>query len=155
MNALELAAILAARPEIASVIQRLAEPAPTAIRQPSDAVAAFVSLLGARETEALAVVALDRKNRIIDSAILTTGSDAATVVDVRQILRWTLTRSRPAAAFMIAHNHPSGDPEPSTEDYTATRAVRKAADAVGLSFLDHLVVTDGGGYTSLAARGAV
>jgi enoyl-CoA hydratase/carnithine racemase len=46
------------------------------------------------------------------------------------------------ASFAVAHNHPSGDPTPSIPDRQATARLREAAEAVGLRFLDHVVVTD-------------
>ena len=91
---------------------------------------------------------------MIDVGVLTTGTDAVTLVESRQILRWVLTRRRPAHAFVLAHNHPSGDPTPSHEDLLCTRAVRDAGRVVGLILLDHVVVTDDG-FTSIAAQGGL
>lgn len=146
---------LRAHPELANTVLLLVAEPPTRVTTPSEALALFRPLLAGRETEALAVAALDRRLRVIDCAILTTGSDTWTVVDPRQVLRWALTRARPAHAIILAHNHPSGDPEPSAEDRAVTRRVADAARAVGLVFQDHLVVTDAGEYVSLAIRGEV
>jgi DNA repair protein RadC len=59
-----------------------------------------------------------------------------------------------AAGVIVAHNHPSGDPEPSPEDLAVTRRLREAGDLLGIELLDHLVVAERG-YVSLKARGAV
>ncbi|NCY03783.1 MAG: hypothetical protein EBX36_12975, partial [Planctomycetia bacterium] len=70
--------------------------------------------------------------------------------------RWALTRARPAAGIILAHNHPSGDPTPSSQDYEVTRRVVDAGRVLGLPLLDHLVVTDDQSrWESLAARGVI
>lgn len=109
---------------------------------PDAALDVIYPLLAGREEEALVVIAVDRLVRFIDSTVLTIGSSAHTVVDPAQILRWVLTRAQPAHGFVIAHNHPSGDPTPSAQDREVTSRVAAAADAVDLRFLDHLVVTN-------------
>lgn len=103
------------------------------------------------ESERLVVVALDRKGRVLEAAVMTIGSSCATIVDRRQILRWALLKD--ATSIVLAHNHPSGDPEPSVEDQLATRQVVKACEAVGLKLLDHVIVADGGLFTSMLERG--
>ena len=57
-----------------------------------------------------------------------------------------------AAAVIIAHGHPSGNPEPSREDIQITRQLAQAGKIMGVHLLDHLIITDHG-YTSLAERG--
>lgn len=109
-------------------------------------------LLAGRETEALACVALDQRGRVIDSAVLSEGSHRYTVVDPVQVLRWVLTRSRPPATFIVAHNHPSGDPSPSSQDDAVTHKLKRAADTVGVKLTDHIIVGSGTMY-SYAAHG--
>jgi DNA repair protein RadC len=53
-------------------------------------------------------------------------------------------------SFVLAHNHPSGDPKPSADDLTLTRYLLKACEMVGLHFLDHLIVTNGPDWVSLS-----
>lgn len=100
----------------------------------------FWPLLGAWEEERCAVVAVDNHNRLIDATILTMGSHRLVVIDVPHVLRWVLTRKRPAAGFAIGHNHPDGNPAPSKEDREITKLLQKGADAVGLDFIDHMIV---------------
>ncbi len=100
--------------------------------------------------EELHALYLDRRLRPICRRVLTVGNDAHTVVDCRQILKVAIEVG--ASALVLAHNHPSGDPEPSPDDILVTRAVAEAADVLGVSFLDHLVV-GGGRWVSLAERG--
>ena len=104
-------------------------------------------MLAYRETEALVVIALDQQTRVIEAAILSEGSHRLTVVDSIQVLRWVLTRNRPASRFAMAHCHPSGSTMPSAQDDEVTKAVRKAADAVGLPLIDHLIVGSGAIYS--------
>ena len=109
--------------------------------QPEDAVSIVYPLIGVSDVERLAVVALSARNRVIDAEVLTVGSHGYTVVDPRQILRWALTRKRPCAGIVVAHNHPSGDPMPSSQDVDVTRRLRRACEVVGVTLVDHVVVT--------------
>ena len=152
-----IAARLSSDPELAARVALLCEPAPSGIvlDSPRAIYDVLTSLIGGRETEAVAVVALNSRNKLVDSALLTMGTDTAAMVDTRQILRWCLTRRRPVSAFVLAHNHPSGDPSPSMEDNRVTAAVKRAADVVGLRMLDHVVYCDGGAFYSYAGKGAL
>ena len=66
-------------------------------------------------------------------------------VYVRHIIERALAHK--ASGFLLAHNHPSGDPAPSVHDRELTRAVKAAADAVGIRFLDHLIIGDTAHYS--------
>lgn len=133
----------------------LAEPKATAlVRHPEDAYTVLGPMLHGREVECLAVLALDRRNRALESAILTVGCDDHTIVEPRTILRWALRTRLPCRAIVVAHNHPSGDPTPSREDIEVTARLAQACAVVGISLLDHLVVTDDG-FRSLADLGAL
>lgn len=102
--------------------------------------------------EELHALYLDRRHRPVGLRHLTRGSDAFTVVDPRQI--YAVAVRLGAAAVILAHNHPSGDPTPSQLDREVTRRVAKAGSTLGIPLLDHLVVaTDG--WRSLAELGDV
>ena len=103
--------------------------------------------------ERCVVVAMDSRMRVIDSCVLTVGTDRITIMDAKQILRWVLTREKPASGFIVAHNHPSGDPEPSREDKTVTVRMVKAATVVGMTCFDHIILGNGGKYTSMRSEG--
>jgi DNA repair protein RadC len=107
------------------------------------------------EDERIVAVAFDRRRRIVDTAVLTIGSSAFTVVDSRQIFRWALTRSIVAAAVAIAHQHPTGDPEPSQQDIDVTQQVSRAGRTLGIPLLDHMVFGTQGVWLSMAMRGHV
>jgi DNA repair protein RadC len=106
----------------------------------ADVVAAAGPLLRGRARERLVVVLCDNANRVIGCDVLTEGSADRALLPVREVVVAVLRRD--GKAFALAHNHPSGDPTPSGEDVEATVRVGHAASAVGLRFLDHVVVTD-------------
>ncbi len=92
--------------------------------------------------EELHALYLDRRNRPLERRRLTVGSDRFTVVDPRQIFRPAVSLG--AAAIVLAHNHPSGDPTPSPQDREVTRRVVAAGRVLGVTLLDHLVIGHGG-----------
>ena len=119
--------------------------------QTCDDAAAWVSPgLQNLEREELHALFLDRRLRPLCLRTVTTGSDAHTVVDSRQILKIALEVG--ATAFVIAHNHPSGVAEPSHADETLTQALRQALALVDIRVLDHFIVA-GSGVLSFAERG--
>ena len=103
--------------------------------------------------EKFAVIAVDRRQRLVDAAVLTTGTDAFTIVDPKQVLSWCLARPG-TAAFIVGHNHPSGDATPSDADEQVTTRLHAAGKVVGVPLLDHIVL-GGTGYVSMAERGKV
>lgn len=95
---------------------------------------------------------LDRRRRVIAHRVLTRGNQAFTIVDPRQIFRVGMAVA--ASGVILAHNHPSGDCEPSSQDRDVTQRVARAGRILGLPLLDHLVIA-ANGWTSLAERGDV
>lgn len=122
---------------------------PAAVRTAADAAATLMPALQGLRHEELHALYLDRRLRPIGCRALTVGNDACTVVDGRQILRLAVELGAPS--FLLAHNHPSGDPEPSPEDLQVTRTVAAGARTLGLRLVDHLVV-GAGQWVSIAAR---
>jgi DNA repair protein RadC len=131
----------------------MGEPCTDAVVSPEQAVAVILPLLVGREHEALVVVALDSRRRVVDVAVLTVGCEGCTIVDPQQIFRWALTRSRPSASIILAHNHPSGDTTPSAADRRASHKVAAAGRVLGIPLADHIVVTDAGAWASMAEMG--
>jgi DNA repair protein RadC len=122
------------------------------VRTPADAFARLGPALRGLRDEELHVLLLDRRRRPLAVRRLTRGSDAFTVVDPRQVYREALSQG--AAAVVLGHNHPSGDPEPSVQDREVTRRVAAAGRMLGVPLLDHLVVGSPG-WTSLAEEGEI
>lgn len=142
MSYAELKRVLAERPELMKRMLLLAHepPVEAKIECRHDLLPYFGALLWGRETEALAVLALDRRRKVIDCEILSEGSDRATVVDPRQVFRWALTRRKMPGEVVLAHNHPSGDPMPSAQDRDVTIHVSRAGSTLGITLLDHLIL---------------
>ena len=103
------------------------------------AVTQYLQLLLARRPyESFAVLFLDVKNRLIASEELFRGTLTHTSVYPREVVKAALAHN--AAAVIIAHNHPSGTPEPSAADRTLTQALKQALALVDVRLLDHFVV---------------
>jgi DNA repair protein RadC len=92
---------------------------------------------------------LDTRRQLIASETISVGTLDSSLVHPREVFRPALLHC--ASAVLVAHNHPSGDPEPSAEDLALTRRLDKAATLLGLSLLDHLVVARRG-FVSLRER---
>ena len=91
------------------------------------------------------VLYLSRKNTIIKRMQISKGGFTQTTIDNKQILRHALLLG--AQGIIIAHNHPTNDPTPSTADITATKSLEKACRAVDLMLLDHLIIADSSYYS--------
>jgi DNA repair protein RadC len=106
---------------------------------------------GADRERCLAAL-LDTKHRLLEVVIVSVGSLDHTFMSPREVFRDALLAN--AAAVVLGHNHPSGDPEPSRDDELVTRRLVRAGELVGVEVLDHLVVA-GERWISLARRGLV
>jgi DNA repair protein RadC len=112
--------------------------APHVLRSPSDVTEVARRELDGLRRERVLVLVCDAANRLRRTVIVSEGSINRSLVPVREILNAVLRHD--GRAFAIAHNHPSGNPEPSEADRRATAEVRDAASVVGLRFLGHVVV---------------
>src|SRR5690606_1785399 len=95
-------------------------------------------LLGGRSYESFAVLFLDVKNRLIACDEMFRGTLTHASVYPREVVKVALAHN--AAGVILAHNHPSGTPDPSQADHTLTQAVKQALALVGVRVLDHFVV---------------
>lgn len=109
------------------------------------------------EIEKFWVLCLNRKNRLIKCVEITSGTATAALAHPREVFRAAISES--ACAVICAHNHPSGDPAPSTQDIHVTRQLREAAKAVDIDLIDHVIVGRapadpiGRGYYSFRSAG--
>lgn len=108
--------------------------------------------LGGRSREHFKVIYLDARNRVLTEETLFKGTLTASSVYPREVIKAALQHQ--AAALIFAHNHPSGDPSPSTDDLTLTRQLILSCRAVGITVHEHIVVGDGR-YFSFADEGIV
>lgn len=96
------------------------------------------------------ILLLDGKNRIIRRVQVSEGSLNQSIVHPREVFNPAVKES--AAAVILVHNHPTGDPTPSSEDIAITRRLREAGEIMGIKVLDHIIVGDGE-YLSFVERG--
>lgn len=101
------------------------------------------------EQEHLIVLLLSMKNHVLDTIWLYKGTLNSSVLRVAEVFREAIRRN--AAAIIIAHNHPSGDPEPSLEDIRVTRDIREAGTLLDIDLLDHVIIGNGR-FTSMKQR---
>jgi DNA repair protein RadC len=100
------------------------------------------------------VALLDRKNRVIGINTVAIGSLTASVVHPREVMKPAILSN--AAAIILCHNHPSGDPQPSQEDRVLTQRLVEAGKLLGINVLDHLIIGDGTqAYVSCADQGII
>lgn len=118
----------------------------TVIDDPSVAVAALSQALMWQRQECFAIVLLDVKHRLLGMQVVTIGTATETLVHPCDVFRTALHHG--ATRIIVAHNHPSGAVEPSSEDLALTRRLLKAASVVGMPILDHLIL-GGGQYCSM------
>jgi DNA repair protein RadC len=90
--------------------------------------------------EAFYCVYLDRKNHPLGRHLITLGTATSTLVSPKEVFRGAILSG--ATAIVVAHNHPSGDPSPSSADIQVTRGLREAAKILEIELLDHVVVGD-------------
>lgn len=103
--------------------------------------------------EHVVLLSLNNKLFLIGRHTVHVGTASESYFDSREILRLALRDD--ATSFIVAHNHPSGDPEPSPEDLQVTKKLAEAAKIVGIGLLDHVIVGAGGRFVSLARRGVL
>ena len=103
-----------------------------------------------RETKEMFIsLHLDGKNRIVCMDIVSIGSLNQSIVAPREVFKTACLSS--AAAIICIHNHPTGDPTPSSEDIAITRRLKEAGEIMGIKILDHIIVGDGE-YCSFVER---
>jgi len=108
------------------------------INSPADADLLLRPFLEPLDHEELWVLLLNARNRVIKVIRLYVGSVNTSQIRVAEIYKEAILES--AAAIVIAHNHPTGDPSPSPEDVSVTRAIAEAGKLLDIDLLDHLVI---------------
>ena len=97
--------------------------------------------------EQFVVILLNNKNKVIGTEVVSEGSLSSSVVHPREVFAPAILHH--AAAIMVAHNHPSGDPKPSTEDEEVTRLLSRSGKVLGIPMIDHVIIGDGNYYSFL------
>jgi DNA repair protein RadC len=114
-----------------------------------DVIAAFAPLLADQPDERVMAVVLDARQRPVAERQLAAGGPASCSVGVRQI--FALAVREGGAGVILVHNHPSGNPTPSTEDLTLTQALANAGHVLELPLVDHVILGREGSFSFLDA----
>jgi len=122
----------------------------TPLRTSAEVYQAVKGELDMLDRERFLVLALDGKNRVVGLEPISTGTLTASLVHPREVFTGLILAK--AAAFIVAHNHPSGDPTPSAEDIAITQRLREVGELLGIRLLDHVVLGDGR-YCSFSDEG--
>jgi DNA repair protein RadC len=131
-------------------LTRTAEDRPR-LGTPRQLAAYLLPQFGARRVEQFGIVMLDTKHRMIRITIVSVGSLDTTVVHPREVFREAAAVS--AAAIVLFHNHPSGDPTPSEDDLLLTSRMVNAGEVMGIDVLDHLILADQRYYSIVESGG--
>jgi DNA repair protein RadC len=110
------------------------------VSSPHAAAAYLLPRFGGRPVEQFGVVLLDTKHRVIRTSVLALGTQNTSYVEPRDVFREAALGG--AAAIVVFHNHPSGDPTPSPDDVALTRRLVAAGLLMGIDVVDHLVLGD-------------
>ena len=121
-------------------------------RTPEAAARYLLPRYGARPVETFGLLALDVRHRLKREAVVSVGCLTSSLVHPREVFQEAVTAR--AAALVLFHNHPSGDPEPSGEDLSLTRRLASAGALMGIEVIDHLIL-GAGRYVSLKERGVL
>jgi DNA repair protein RadC len=110
------------------------------LRNPGTAAAYLLPRYGGKRVEQFGVVLLDTRHRVIRTTIVAQGTQNSSCVEPREVFREAALGC--AAAIVVFHNHPSGDPTPSVDDVELTRRLVAAGVLMGIDVVDHLILGD-------------
>jgi DNA repair protein RadC len=136
--------------EIARRTQAVRSTERAKITGPEQIANRYMPLMRDLKREVFKIVLLDSANQIIKDVVISEGTLNASLVHPREVFKAALDDH--AASLILIHNHPSGNPEPSTEDITITQQLREAGKVMGVPVRDHIILA-GHKYTSLAQMG--
>ncbi|MDL2310834.1 DNA repair protein RadC [Peptostreptococcaceae bacterium OttesenSCG-928-C18] len=111
------------------------------INSPSSVANIFMNELGHKLEENFYILLLDTKNKIISSEFISKGTLNTSLVHPREVFKQAIKKS--ANSIILIHNHPSGDIEPSDDDFLITERLIESGNILGIKVLDHLIIGDG------------
>jgi len=127
--------------ELARRLENFSEKERPGISSPEVAYKHIYPILREQKKEFFIALYLDTKNKLIYKEIVSVGSLNANIVHPREVFKTAIAQS--AAAIIVAHNHPSGDPAPSQNDIDITRKLIETGNVVGIEIHDHIIVGNG------------
>jgi len=122
------------------------------VTEPSEVATILRDYFRDKDREEFLIVLLDTANTVTGLSQISVGGLSSSVVEPRQIFKTAILAN--AAAVILAHQHPSGNPEPSREDIRITHQIVEAGEIMDIPVHDHLIITEAE-YTSLAERGVI
>ncbi len=122
------------------------------ITQPKDAAELLMEDMRYLKQEHLKVIMLNTKNTVITVKSVSVGSLNSSIVHPREVFCEAIKKS--SASIIISHNHPSGDPSPSSEDISLTQRIKESGKLLGIELLDHIIIGNGN-YVSLKEKGII
>jgi DNA repair protein RadC len=123
-----------------------------ALKSPRESAELLMRVLADEPAEVFAMLCLSTKHRVIAFHEVSRGTLDSTLVHPREVFKAALLAN--AAAIVVSHNHPSGDPSPTIDDLDVTTRLVAAGEILGIPVLDHIVVGDGR-YFSFKEAGRV
>ena len=129
---------------LGEITKRMSQPinlSKVCIKTKSDVANLLMQEMRYERNEVLKLILLNNKNVVQKIINIATGKDSALVFDVKQILSEPIKLQIPKV--ILVHNHPSGNSEPSKEDFEATKRIKQCCELMGIQLLDHIVIGDG------------
>ncbi|WP_163191786.1 RadC family protein [Clostridium thermarum] len=120
------------------------------IKSPADAASILMETMRSLKQEVLKIILVNTKNKVILIKDVSMGSINSSIVHPREVFMEAVRRS--AASIIVCHNHPSGDPTPSSEDINITHRLKECGKLLGIELLDHIIIGNGT-YISLKEKG--
>jgi DNA repair protein RadC len=111
------------------------------VKSPGDVSKLLMESMRYLKKEVFKLLMLDTKNHIIRQVDVSVGSLNSSIVHPREVFNPAIKAC--CSSVLLVHNHPSGDPEPSSEDVETTRRLVAAGDILGIKILDHIIIGDG------------
>ena len=103
--------------------------------------------------ETMKVILLNRSNRVLGIATLSTGGTSGCILDAKTVFQYALKAN--ASSIILSHNHPSGNPRPSQNDLDISKKIKQGGKLLDISLLDHVIITPWDGYYSMADEGNI
>mgnify|MGYP000948917689 FL=1 len=124
----------------------------TIVHGPADAAHYAMPRLRFESKEHFAVLLLSTKNHVLAMPVISVGTLSASIVHPREVFQAAISHA--AASMILVHNHPSGDPTPSSEDIAVTRRMAEAGKVMDIPVLDHIILGDDK-FISLKEKGMI
>ncbi|WP_031513153.1 RadC family protein [Desulfofalx alkaliphila] len=122
------------------------------VNSPDDAAALVMDGMRYLDREHFCALLLNTKNHVLSKETISVGTLNSSMVHPRELFKIAIKKS--AAGVILVHNHPSGDPTPSSDDISITRRLIESGEILGISVLDHLIIGDNK-FVSLKAKGLI